>query len=115
MFPPFRLDPVNQCLWRADDRIHLAPKAFAVLQYLADHAGRLVTPEQLLEALWPDTFVQPEVLRRYILDIRRVLGDPPKAPRFVETLTQAGLPVHRGHPGRSGPANSGRFDGRMSP
>ena len=50
----------------------------------------MVTPEQLLEALWPDTFVQPEVLRKYILEIRRVLGDPPKSPRFVETLPKRG-------------------------
>jgi len=59
VFPPYRLDPINQCLWRTDSRFPLAPKAFAVLQFLVDHVGRLVTPEQLLEALWPDTFVQP--------------------------------------------------------
>jgi DNA-binding winged helix-turn-helix (wHTH) protein/tetratricopeptide (TPR) repeat protein len=68
----------------------MAPRAFAVLQYLVEHAGRLVTQEQLLEALWPETFVQPEVLRKYILEIRRVLEDPPKAPRFVETLPRRG-------------------------
>ena len=44
-FPPFRLDPDNQCLWRRtkagdDERIRLTPKAFAVLQYLVEHAGR---------------------------------------------------------------------------
>ena len=60
------------------------------MQYLVEHAGRLVTQEELLEALWPDTFVQPEVLRKYILEIRRVLEDPPKTPRFVETLPKRG-------------------------
>ena len=59
-FPPFRLDPVNQCLWRRretapDERILLPPKAFAVLRYLVAHAGRLVTQEELLEAVWPET------------------------------------------------------------
>jgi DNA-binding winged helix-turn-helix (wHTH) protein len=46
-----------------------------VLKYLVERAGRLVAQDELLEAIWPDTHVQPEVLRRYILEIRRVLGD----------------------------------------
>ncbi len=94
-FPPFRLDPVNQCLWHccataAAERILLPPKAFAVLHYLVAHAGRLVTQEELLEAVWPETYVQPEVLRNHIFDIRRALGDSPQAPRFVETLPRRG-------------------------
>ncbi len=53
-FPPFRLDTVNQCLWRrtssGDERISLTPKAFAMLSYLVERAGRLVTQNELLEA-----------------------------------------------------------------
>jgi DNA-binding winged helix-turn-helix (wHTH) protein len=94
-FPPFRLDPVNQCLWRRgdageDERVLLTPKAFAVLSYLIEHAGRLVTQDELLEAVWPDTFVQPEVLKYQIADIRSRLGDDPKSPRFIETLPRRG-------------------------
>src|SRR5208283_5217322 len=94
-FPPFGLDTVNQCLWRRresgdNERIALAPKAFAVLQYLIKHAGRLVTQDELLDALWPDTFVQPEVLKSHILGIRRALGDRPKDPLFMETLPRRG-------------------------
>jgi DNA-binding winged helix-turn-helix (wHTH) protein len=94
-FPPFRLDTVNECLWRHrddgdDERIRLTPKAFAVLQYLVEHAGRLVTQDELLDALWPDTHVQPEVLKSQILDIRRVLGDRPKDPLFIETVPRRG-------------------------
>jgi DNA-binding winged helix-turn-helix (wHTH) protein/tetratricopeptide (TPR) repeat protein len=93
-FAPFRLDTVNQCLWRrgdADDqRILLTPKAFAVLRYLVEHAGRLVTQNELIEAVWPDTFVQPEVLKYQIADIRGVLGDHPKNPLFIETLPRRG-------------------------
>ena len=94
-FPPFRLDTVNQCLWRHrdngdDDRIRLTPKAFGVLRYLVEHAGRLVTQNELLEALWPDTFVQPEVIKSHILDIRTALGDGPKNPQFIETLPRRG-------------------------
>ena len=61
-----------------------------MLKYLVDHPGRLVTQEELLAALWPETYVQPEVLRKYILEIRKVLEDPPKQPRFIETLPKRG-------------------------
>jgi DNA-binding winged helix-turn-helix (wHTH) protein/tetratricopeptide (TPR) repeat protein len=94
-FPPFRLDTVDQCLWRHrdngnDERISLTPKAFGVLRYLIEHAGRLVTQNELLEALWPDTFVQPEVIKSHILDVRTALGDRPKNPQFIETLPRRG-------------------------
>src|SRR5580700_397846 len=93
-FPPFRLDTLNQCLWRTDagneERIRLTPKAFAVLRYLVEHAARLVTHDELLNALWPDTFVQPEVLKSHILDVRSALGDNPKNPKFIETLPKRG-------------------------
>lgn len=90
VFPPFRLDPANQCLWRENVRIPLAPKTFAVLRYLVENPARLITQEELLEAVWPGTFVQPEILRKYILDIRKALGDPPKNPLFIETLPRRG-------------------------
>ena len=85
-FQPFRLDPINQCLWRvmgrAEERILLKPKPFAVLQYLVDNPGRLVTQEELLDAVWPDTHVQPEVLKRHIFDIRDFGMEPPKILTF---------------------------------
>ncbi len=89
-FPPFRLDIPNQCLWRDADRILLPPKVFSVLQYLVDHAGRLVSQEEILEGLWKNTYVQPEVLRKYILEIRRALEDPAKSPRFIATYPKRG-------------------------
>jgi DNA-binding winged helix-turn-helix (wHTH) protein/tetratricopeptide (TPR) repeat protein len=89
-FGPFRLDVVNQCLWRGETRLPLMPKPFAVLRYLVEHPGRLVGHDELLAAIWPDTYVQPEVLRRYVLEIRRALGDRPEAPQFVQTLPKRG-------------------------
>ena len=90
LFPPFRLDVADQSLWRDEKRVPLTPKAFAVLQYLVERAGRLVTQNELLEALWPDTFVQPEVLKGQILDVRTALGDRPKDPLFIETVPRRG-------------------------
>jgi DNA-binding winged helix-turn-helix (wHTH) protein/tetratricopeptide (TPR) repeat protein len=111
VFPPFRLDPVNQCLWREDVRISLAPKTFAVLRYLVENPGRLITQDELLEAVWPGTYVQPEILRKYILDIRKALGDPPKNPLFIETLPRRGYRfIARLESQFSGPAAEARAD-----
>jgi DNA-binding winged helix-turn-helix (wHTH) protein/tetratricopeptide (TPR) repeat protein len=90
LFHSFRLDTVNHCLWRADERVSLAPKVFDVLRYLVEHPGRLVTQDELLEALWPQTYVNPEVIKKYILGIRRVLGDNATTPVFIETLPKRG-------------------------
>src|SRR5262249_41472298 len=94
-FPPFWLDTVNQCLWRRretapDEQLLLTPKAFAVLRYLVEHAGQLVTQEELLAAVWPETYIKPEVLKSRIFEVRSALGDRPKAPRFIETLARRG-------------------------
>jgi len=90
VFQPFRLDTVNHCLWRADERVPLTPKAFDVLRYLVEHADRLVTQEEILEALWPETYVNPEVIKKYVLGIRKVLGDQAEKPAFVATFPRRG-------------------------
>src|SRR3984893_13782523 len=94
-FPPFRLDSPNQCLWRITDaaneeRILLPPKAFAVLRYLVEHAGQLVTHEALLEAVWAGSVVEPQAVKRNILEVRSALGDRPKNSLFIETMTKRG-------------------------
>jgi DNA-binding winged helix-turn-helix (wHTH) protein len=89
-FLSFRLDAANQCLWRGQERVPIAPKAFDVLRYLVENPGRLVTQDEVLEKLWPETYVNPEVFRKYILDIRKILGDRPDKPEFIETVTKRG-------------------------
>jgi TolB-like protein/DNA-binding winged helix-turn-helix (wHTH) protein/Flp pilus assembly protein TadD len=89
-FKTFRLDTVNHLLWRNGDRVPIGPKGFDMLAYLVEHAGRVVTQDELLEALWPETHVNPEVLRKYILEIRKVLGDRPDNPEFIETVPKRG-------------------------
>jgi DNA-binding winged helix-turn-helix (wHTH) protein/tetratricopeptide (TPR) repeat protein len=95
LFAAFRLDLLNQCLWRRGDtgleaRILLAPKAFAVLVYLVEHAERLVTHDELLEAVWPDTVVEPQAVKRHVLAVRSALGDRPKNSLFIETMPKRG-------------------------
>lgn len=68
----------------------LAPKAFDVLRYLVEHADRLVTQEEVLEKLWPDTYVNPEVVKKYVLEIRKALGDQSSNPTFIATFPRRG-------------------------
>src|SRR5258705_534334 len=89
-FHSFRLDSVNHCLWRGEDRVLLTPKAFDVLRYLVEHSDRLVTQDEILEALWPETYVNPEVIKKYILGIRKALGDHHNKPEFIETFPRRG-------------------------
>ncbi|NOT54291.1 MAG: AAA family ATPase, partial [Deltaproteobacteria bacterium] len=89
-FPPFSLDPVNECLWRDGEPLSLTPKAYAVLRVLVAHAGQLVTKEAFLQTVWPDTYVTDTVLKVCINEIRTVLGDDAKSPRFIETVHRRG-------------------------
>src|ERR1700730_6355498 len=89
-FQSFRLDTANQCLWRGQERVPIPPKAYDVLRYFVENPGRLITQDEILEQLWTDSYVNPEVLRKYILDIRKILGDRPDKPEFIETVTKRG-------------------------
>jgi predicted ATPase len=66
--------------------LHLTHKAFAVLHYLAEHAGQLVTKDELLEVVWSQTSVGEAALAVCMREIRRALGDEPRTPRFVATV-----------------------------
>src|SRR6266571_8802114 len=89
-FGVFWLDVSNEQLWRGEQTLSLKPKALAVLRYLIEHAGQLVTKEALFQAVWPDTIVSEAVLTTCMREIRQVLGDEAKAPQFVETVHRRG-------------------------
>ncbi|HTZ57844.1 MAG TPA: AAA family ATPase [Acidobacteriaceae bacterium] len=89
-FGCFQLDTRNECLWQNGARIGLTPKPFAVLRYLVENPQRLVTHDELLDKLWPETYVQPQVLRTYVLELRKVLGDSIESPRFIRTVPGRG-------------------------
>ena len=55
-FAAFRVDLESERLWRGEEAVKLTPKAFAVLRYLVAHAGRLVTKDELLRAVWPGSW-----------------------------------------------------------
>ena len=81
-FGEFRLDPVSGHLYRRTEVVPLAPKAFALLEFLASKAGRLTSKEELLSAVWPGVFVGDAVLKGTIREVRKALGDDSHAPRF---------------------------------
>ena len=89
-FDPFCLDRSNECLWRGAELIKLRPKAYAVLNHLVVRSGELVTKEELLAAVWPDTFVGEAVLKVTIRQLRDALTDDSKSPRFIETAHRRG-------------------------
>ncbi|BBA32848.1 uncharacterized protein sS8_0883 [Methylocaldum marinum] len=90
VFGPFRLEPGNAMLWRGDQAIVLRPRTFAVLCYLLEHPDRLLTKTEILNALWPRQYVSEGVLKASINEIRKALGDDPKAPRYIETRHRRG-------------------------
>jgi DNA-binding winged helix-turn-helix (wHTH) protein/predicted ATPase len=89
-FGPFRFDVTNECLWRGTQAIALRPKAFAVLKLLVDHSGRLVTKQQVLDAVWPNTFIGDAVLKDNIRQLREALDDDASSPRYIETAHRRG-------------------------
>lgn len=89
-FGPFRLDSLNHVLLRVTEQgearpVAITAKAFDVLRYFVEHPGRLISHEELLEALWNGVAVQPEVLKGHVLAIRTALQDDAHHARFIET------------------------------
>src|SRR2546425_4143729 len=87
---PLRLDVANEWVWQGEQRLQLTPKAFAVLRYLMEHPGRLVTKEELLRAIWPDTVVSEWALTTCIRKIRKALGEEAGAPQYIATVHRRG-------------------------
>src|SRR5215510_5097727 len=89
-FGPFRIDLEAQRLWQGSQLIPIRPKPFALLNYLLERAGRLVTKEELLDAVWPDVSVGEAVLKKTVGEIREALSDEPKSPDYIETAHRRG-------------------------
>jgi Tol biopolymer transport system component/DNA-binding winged helix-turn-helix (wHTH) protein len=86
----WQVDPDLRIVARGGHQIRLEPKVMQVLELLADHRGQVVSKERLLQTVWAETFVGDEVLARAISEIRRVLEDDPKSPRYIQTIPKGG-------------------------
>jgi pimeloyl-ACP methyl ester carboxylesterase/DNA-binding winged helix-turn-helix (wHTH) protein len=89
-FGSFRLDRRARRLWSGSEEVLLTPKAMEVLLFLLDRAGTVVKREELLEALWPETYVDDHALSVQIREIRKALGDQPGKPKYIETRHRRG-------------------------
>ena len=90
IFRPFVLDARNARLLRDGRPLAITPKSLDVLHYLASRPQRLVTKQELLAALWPDVIVSDASVKVCIREIRKVLGDGVKAPKYIETVHRRG-------------------------
>ena len=109
-----RIEAENEWAWCGARRLDLAPRAFAVLRHLVEHAGRLITKEELLATVWRDAIVSDAALTSCIRDLRRALG------RFVGCAAvhpdgaPARIPVHWPDCGADGGRRRGTGHARPS-
>src|SRR6202166_1671341 len=89
-FGQFVLDSRKRMVCRGDSPVSLTPKAFDVLLFLVQNPNRLVTKEQLLQAVWGDTFVEEGNLTQYISLLRKALGDNSEDTRLIVTISRKG-------------------------
>src|ERR1700688_2795571 len=89
-FGQFVLDPARRTLSRADSPISLTPRGFDLLLFLAQNPNRLVTKEELLQAVWGDTIVEEGNLTQYISHLRKALDDNSEDTRLIVTIARKG-------------------------
>jgi len=86
-FGPFRLDPAERKLLRDNEIVALTPKAFDTLLLLVRNSGHLLEKDELINMLWPETFVEEGSLSNNIFLLRKALGEDPA---FIETVPRRG-------------------------
>src|SRR6266852_576584 len=89
-FGPFRLDPTERLLLRNNQPVPLAPKAFETLVLLVENSGHLLTKDELMKRLWPETFVEEVNLAQNISAIRRALEGKNGGEQYIETVPKGG-------------------------
>src|SRR6201985_2814122 len=74
-FGEFTLDVARGCVLKAGEEIKLRPKVYETLKYLVENSGRLIGKQELMQAVWPDSFVTDDSLVQCTLEVRRALVD----------------------------------------
>jgi len=115
-FGPFQLglETPQARLWRGAQVITLRPRSLAVLRYLVEHPGRVVTKAEILQHVWPGVSVTDTVLRVCIREIRVVLDDAAAVPQYLETVGRQGYRLLvRGERSVPSPSAAGPIVGRQ--
>lgn len=89
-FGPFSLEPAERLLVRSGKPVPIAPKAFDALLLLVQNSGHVLSKDQLMSRLWPDTFVEENNLTQHISMLRRALGEGPGQSGYIETVPKLG-------------------------
>jgi DNA-binding winged helix-turn-helix (wHTH) protein/TolB-like protein len=89
-FGPFRLDATERRLRRDGQPVPLPPKVFDTLIVLVENSGHLVTKDELMSRLWPDSFVEEGTITRNISDLRKALGEATGGQSYIETVPRHG-------------------------
>ena len=89
-FGPFRLDPVQRLLFRDGTVVSLTPKALDTLLALVENRGTLLAKDELLEKVWPGTFVEEGTLAKNVSTLRKALGEAPGGGDYIETHSKRG-------------------------
>jgi DNA-binding winged helix-turn-helix (wHTH) protein/TolB-like protein/cytochrome c-type biogenesis protein CcmH/NrfG len=89
-FGPYRLDAAGRVLYRDGVPVPLTPKAIAALVVLVERRGQVVSKDELIKTVWPDTFVEENNLAQHVSALRRVLADGAPGQSFIETLPKRG-------------------------
>jgi TolB-like protein/DNA-binding winged helix-turn-helix (wHTH) protein/Tfp pilus assembly protein PilF len=89
-FGLFRLNPAERLLLREEVPVRLPPKAFDALVLLVENPGHLLEKEELLEKVWPGTFVEESNLTQHISMLRKALQDGEGGFRYIETVPRRG-------------------------
>jgi DNA-binding winged helix-turn-helix (wHTH) protein len=89
-FANFHLDTTERGLWRADKLIALKPKQFDLLLYFIENAGRVIKRDELLDAVWTDTYIEENTLTRNISWLRKLLEDGANGENIIETVPKRG-------------------------
>src|ERR1700684_371261 len=82
-FGPFRVDPARETLLKAGVAVPLTPKTFQILLVLVRHGKEIVTKDDLMKTVWPDTFVEEANLSRNIFMLRKALGATAQDHRYI--------------------------------
>ena len=89
-FDQFRFDPAERLLLREGKPVQLTPKAFDILQLLVENNGRLLSKEELMSRIWPNSFVEEANLTVNISALRKTLGDRRDGGEYIETVPKRG-------------------------
>jgi DNA-binding winged helix-turn-helix (wHTH) protein/tetratricopeptide (TPR) repeat protein len=89
-FGPFRVDPEKETLFRAGESVSLTPKTFQILLVLIRNSNEVVTKDDLMKTVWPDTFVEEANLSRNVFMLRKALGESAQDHRYIVTVPGRG-------------------------